>query len=68
MEYFLAGIAVTKIIQNLQEKRVNTRDRVLVCNSLQQTYTKEKFTPAIYSWCLEYGAEDTITHHYQKLQ
>lgn len=68
MEYFLAGIAVTKIIQNLQEKRVNTRDRVLVCNSLQQTYTPQKFTPAIYNLCLEYGAEHTIAVHYLNLQ
>lgn len=68
MEYFLAGVVATRAIQMLQEQKPNTRDRVLVCNSLQQTYTPQKFTPGIYNWCLERGPEDTIAYHYTKLQ
>ena len=60
MEYFFAGIVATRVIQVLQEKKVCTRDRVLVCNSLQQTYTSQKFTPAIYNFCLEQGAEAAV--------
>lgn len=68
MDTFIAGLVTATALLSNTKPRINPKERALVCNSLQQTYTKEKFTPSVYNWCLEYGPEDALLHYSGRLQ
>jgi hypothetical protein len=49
-------------------KQPDMKVRAKACSMLERSYPMGKFTPAMYSVCLEYGAEATLDYYHHTLK
>lgn len=67
MEWVILGSAVALAVTKLQEPSYK-KERIQICNALQEYYTKEKFTPEVFAECIQSGPEKTLYYNLNQLK
>lgn len=62
----ILGTTFTLMLQ--KPKQPDMKVRAKACSMLERSYPMGKFTPAMYSVCLEYGAEATLDYYQHTLK